>query len=239
MLYGVTALGLWATREALGSRSGWLTAGYFELDDTSERYYVQGLAWSLVAVAEAPQRKRALQRELRERLLAFQTDEGGFSWNADYPAPDLQSTAHAVRALSLTERRAELAAFRGARWIARQQLDNGGFPYTTAQEGPLLDGEILLALYLLGTSHGSSDVPGTDAIAARRSAVKIAIFPSARRARAPLVREALVSATAKKSLCNAKKSRAFVSARDFPVQRRRLDSRVRLSLLHAGNEPET
>jgi len=32
----------------------------------------------------------------------------------------------------------------------------------------------LLALHLLGTSHGSNDLPGTDAIAARRSAVKIA-----------------------------------------------------------------
>ena len=148
--------------------------GYFDRNDPHERYYTLGLAWSLVALTHAPGRHPALRRELRQLLLDGQADAGFWGWNADYPAAEPQSTAHAVQALALTARSgARAAATRGARWLANQQAANGGWAYTATQEAPLLDADITLALHLVGSPDPSSELEPDDGVGRARSSLEI------------------------------------------------------------------
>ncbi|HVW30282.1 MAG TPA: prenyltransferase/squalene oxidase repeat-containing protein [Polyangiaceae bacterium] len=122
----------------------------FDVDDAGQRNYVQGLAWSLVIFhhAGAP---AALVTKIRSHLRDFQGADGAWGYNAATPADDLQSTAHAVEALSLTAGRdvqARLEALRGAGWLVRKQAANGGWEYTAGSESSLIDAESMLALYL-------------------------------------------------------------------------------------------
>lgn len=134
--------------------------GYFDRNDPTERYYTQGLAWSLVALANAPGDASALRGEVTGALLALATDDGGWGWSGDYPAADLQATAHVVQAFALTRRHPPVAAQRAARWLAAAQLASGGFAYVPGQGAPLLDAEILLALRLIGDGrHANSFIP--------------------------------------------------------------------------------
>lgn len=149
------------------------TPGYFDAADSNENFYVQGLAWSLVALTDAASDTRALRRALRAQLLAFQNEDGGWGWSSQYLLSDAQATAHTVQALSLTERHPSTAAYRGARWLASEQLPSGGFAYTADRESPLLDADILLALYLLGDGHHSREIVPSDGVSARRSALEI------------------------------------------------------------------
>lgn len=127
----------------------------FDHVDPSEAYYVQGLAWSAL-VATWDRGTAVLASNLQRHLLALQMDDGSWPYNADYPGPHLQSTAHVLMTLGLTHRGHALYG-RGmhdaSTWLQSKQAENGGWPYTSEQEYPLLDAEIALAIYLGATKH--------------------------------------------------------------------------------------
>lgn len=132
----------------------------FDVGDPNENCYVQGLAWTLVALT-ASARDPSQVRRVRSLLLARQFRSGAFPFNAKFPGANLQATAHAVQALSLAGRgRRPLldAADRGARWLLRQQAAEGGFEFSEGRESTLLDAEIALALFLSGTPGGEGQV---------------------------------------------------------------------------------
>ncbi len=149
------------------------TPGYFDETDANERYYVQGLAWSLVALNQAARPPRSVRSELRTRLLELQTADGAWGWNGVYTAPDLQSTAHAVQALSLTQHRSSAAARRAARWLVTQQQPSGGFLYTATQESPLLDADVLLAWRLVTDPDSADTLSDGDSVRAVRAALSV------------------------------------------------------------------
>jgi len=131
----------------------------FDYRDAREAYYVQGLGWSLL-VASWAHGSHALFQELRSRLLAEQLPSGAFPYNADFPDPHLQSTAHALTALSLARKTGwgqRAIDRRAAMWLMAQQADNGGWAYSATEEYPLLNGEIALAVYLSETVLGSRE----------------------------------------------------------------------------------
>ncbi len=138
----------------------------FDLTDAHERYYVTGLAWSLVAASWLGDRDTL--REVRARLLDEQRRDGAWGWNAEQAAPDLQSTAHALQTLALsgsTRGRSNQATRRAARWLIGQQASTGGWPDATQIETPLVDAEIVLGLVLSRTALGRDE--GLDPQAAR------------------------------------------------------------------------
>jgi hypothetical protein len=125
----------------------------FDIDDASQQNYVQGLAWALVVLTHtgAP---AALIAQVRSHLRDFQGSDGAWGYNAATPSDDLQSTAHAVEALSLVggDARARAQARRGARWLSTKQAANGGWEYAAGFESSLVDAEVMLALYLAHVS---------------------------------------------------------------------------------------
>lgn len=147
------------------------SAPLFDFRDTKESFYVQGLAWSLVALGHE-RRGGALLSEVRSRLLAAQLPEGAWGWNSAFPAANLQATAEAVQALALSSdgsRRGRRAEQRATDWLISQQGDNGGWLYAADQESPFLDAEIGLALFLAETAVGRSEgLAAEDAASSRR-----------------------------------------------------------------------
>lgn len=130
----------------------------FDVRDPTEAFYVQGLAWSLLALTRsgtAPE----LREQVSTQLLALQLASGAWGWNASYPGANLQASAQVIQALSLSLGRpsARRAERRAAHWLISQQAPNGGWLYTADQENPLLDAEIGLALFLAGTSAGTRE----------------------------------------------------------------------------------
>ncbi|HEX3596737.1 MAG TPA: hypothetical protein VHU80_16615 [Polyangiaceae bacterium] len=122
----------------------------FDIDDATEQFYVQGLAWSLVVLAHTGS-SRTLSSRIRAHLHDLQGSDGAWGFNAGTPVDDLQSTAHAVQALALTSsdtRQGRDEVSRGARWILSKQAANGGWEYTPGSESTLVDAESMLALYL-------------------------------------------------------------------------------------------
>jgi hypothetical protein len=135
----------------------------FDIGDAHEKYYVTGLAWSMVAAAWLDARDTL--REVRARLLDEQRGDGAWGWSADQPAPDLQSTAHALQTLALSGRlhgRTDKAARRAARWLLAEQASSGGWVDAGNLELPLVDAEILLGLVLSQTQVGRDDDRGPD-----------------------------------------------------------------------------
>jgi hypothetical protein len=127
----------------------------FDVDDATERFYTQGLAWSLVVLERAGD-PTALADKVRAHLRDGQASDGAWGWNAGSPADDLQSTAHVVQALSLTTgngARGRAEADRGAAWILGQQAANGGWAFAAGQESTEVDAEAMLALYLAAVRH--------------------------------------------------------------------------------------
>lgn len=120
---------------------------------------MQGLAWSLVALARtgtAP----AVLAEARSLLLDAQLANGAWAWNAAFPDANLQATAEAMQALSLAvggRVSVRRATHRAANWLISEQGPGGGWLYTADQESPFLDAEIGLALFLAETSVGAHD----------------------------------------------------------------------------------
>jgi hypothetical protein len=147
----------------------------FDYRDANEAFYVQGLAWSLVALARshtAPE----LRGEVRSLLLDAQLANGAGGWNAAYPSANLQATAQSVQALALTQgarpsaRRAEQ---RASNWLLSQQAANGGYLYSAAEESPSLDAEVGLALFLAGTSAGVRDGLSAEGVATATQALGV------------------------------------------------------------------
>jgi hypothetical protein len=138
----------------------------FDVTNTGEQYYVQGLAWGLLLLsrANAPQ---ALIASVQKRLLDAQTDSGAWGWNGVSTAANVQATAHAVQALSLLEtagQKPTRAASKGTSWLTSVQNPSGGWPYTSTLESPLLDGEVLLAVYLAKETTGDEDLTVDDGV---------------------------------------------------------------------------
>ena len=140
---------------------------FFNVDDANERFYYQGLAWSLVVLSQdgsAP----GLLTHVRDLLRDAQGADGAWGFNAASPADDLQSTAHVVEALAVTsgdsaEGQAEARA--GASFILSQQAANGGWEYTPGQESTLVDAEAMLAVYLTQLfASPASPSPNTSSI---------------------------------------------------------------------------
>jgi hypothetical protein len=129
------------------------TPPLFDIDDASQQDYVQGLAWSLVVLAHAGA-PPGLVAQIRSNLDGFQGSDGAWGYNAATPADDVQSTAHAIEALSLaaTDRRAHRQALRGAEWLLTNRAANGGWEYAPGSESSLVDAEAMLALYLVHVS---------------------------------------------------------------------------------------
>jgi hypothetical protein len=125
----------------------------FDIDDANQQNYVQGLAWSLVILAHTGGPADLVAR-VRSNLDGFQGSDGAWGYNAATPADDVQSTAHAIEALSLaaTDRRANRQALRGAQWLLTKQAANGGWEYAPGLESSLVDAEAMLALYLVHLS---------------------------------------------------------------------------------------
>lgn len=130
----------------------------FDIGDDHERFYITGLAWSLVAASWLGD--DGTLREVRRLLLDEQRGDGAWALNADQPAPDLQSTAHALQTLALsgsTHGRSSKATRRAARWLIGRQAASGGWSDAGNIELPLVDAEILLGLVLSRTGVGRDD----------------------------------------------------------------------------------
>jgi|GEM_PF-2336918 len=130
----------------------------FDYRDAHEHYYVTGLAWSMLVSSWMP-RSRVLFAELRSLLLDRQLSDGAWPHNADFPAGNLQATAHALIALGLASHGdATPPAVGGlaADWLISQQNENGGWPYTQDEEFPLLDAEAALGLSLVRAAQAQS-----------------------------------------------------------------------------------
>lgn len=155
----------WLTFAALGLDMALPTAGYaadadvyaglivsdldsdtplFDRNDGSEAFYTDGLSWSLLAL-HATDRRPGLQRTLKNLLVSIQLPNGAFSYNQDFPEPDLQSTAGAVLAFKLTgtarrERRTAIG------YLVDQQTEDGGWDYAPGFEGTQANADVLFAL---------------------------------------------------------------------------------------------
>lgn len=133
------------------------TAPVFDVTNARAPFYTQGLAWSLLVLSWSPG-SHSRFADVRSRLLTEQLANGAWPYSAEYPDAHLQSTAHAVIALSLTRHGRSVSPSVTALaddWLLSKQADNGGFPYTPTEEYPLLDAEITLALYLSQTRDGA------------------------------------------------------------------------------------
>ncbi|MGC4087891.1 MAG: hypothetical protein QM756_08340 [Polyangiaceae bacterium] len=148
----------------------------FDYRDGHEAYYVQGLSWSLL-LASWSRSSRALFSELDARLLAQQLPNGAFGYNDDFPAANLQATAHALTVLGLARRAApHSVSHAAAAWLLSEQAENGGWVYTPGQEYPLLDAEITLGVFLADTAAGSR---GLVSAARLRAALEVPSTPPA------------------------------------------------------------
>jgi hypothetical protein len=150
----------------------------FDRNDPTERFYVIGLAWSQVAAQRAGEGD--LFREVRNRLLDQQHDNGAWPTNQAQSADDLQSSAIAVETLALTDRlngRARQSLRRGVRFLLGEQAANGGWPDATNKELPLVDAEIMLGLMLARTPEGSDGL--IPAAVARRIDAPVELGPRA------------------------------------------------------------
>lgn len=121
----------------------------FDTEDANAPYATQGLAWAAVALRWSGVGS-SLVPKLSRRLIQRQLEGGAWGFNATFPEPDPQATAHAVLALSLLKagfgRRCAAAA--GAAWLTALQRVNGGWEHPAGQETPLVNGEIALSLAL-------------------------------------------------------------------------------------------
>jgi hypothetical protein len=126
--------------------------GYFNIEDASEPYYIQGLAWAAMAISWSGADRQQLL-VLRNKLLQLQQANGSWYWNADYPQASVQATAAAVQGLALAfpHRLAALwSALRGSQWLAGQQLDTtGGWLSDSGAENSLVTSEVMSALFLV------------------------------------------------------------------------------------------
>ncbi len=141
------------------------TTPVFDVTDSAEPFYTQGLAWSLLVLSWSPGSQPRFA-DVRTRLLSEQLASGAFPYNAAYTDGHLQSTAHALMALALTRHGRSVSrdvTSQAASWLSSKQADNGGFPYTVAEEYPLLDAEIALALYLSETRPGRNGLLPSEA----------------------------------------------------------------------------
>jgi hypothetical protein len=155
-------------------------APLFDFRDARESFYVQGLAWSLIALSHN-HRVHPLLSEARSRLLDAQLRDGAWGWNAASPAANLQATAEAVQALALSSenhRGARRAEHRATRWLISQQSTNGGWLYSADQESPFLDAEIGLALFLAETAVGSQDGLAADGVASSQQPLSAPASPA-------------------------------------------------------------
>jgi hypothetical protein len=139
----------------------------FDFRDTSEAFYTTGLAWAQVSAAWLD--SRVLFGQLRAQLLDQQKPNGAWGTNAAAPADDLQSTAHAVQTLAITDRatvRSRLAERRADNFLLRAQAANGGWPDVSGIELPLVDADIMIGLALSRTNVDPDDlVPGIPLVA--------------------------------------------------------------------------
>ena len=133
----------------------------FDLADPREEFYVTGLAWAQVAAAWV--HAQGLLVQARAHLLAEQHADGAWATSANQPADDLQSTAHALQTLALTDREARgarAAERRAARWLLNGQAASGGWSDASGVELPLVDADIALGLMLAETEAGEDALPG-------------------------------------------------------------------------------
>ncbi|HEU4728876.1 MAG TPA: hypothetical protein VFT22_13325 [Kofleriaceae bacterium] len=133
----------------------------FDLADPREEFYVTGLAWAQVAAAWV--HAQGLLVQARAHLLAEQHADGAWGTSANQPADDLQSTAHALQTLALTDREARgarAAERRAARWLLNGQAASGGWSDASGVELPLVDADIALGLMLAETEAGEDALPG-------------------------------------------------------------------------------
>jgi hypothetical protein len=127
----------------------------FDFADPAEAFYITGVAWAQVSASRLGQ--RALLQKIRAQLLGQQHADGAWPTNAAAPGDDLQSTAHALQTLALTDRatvRSELAESRAARFLLRAQGASGGWADAAGNELPLVDADILIGLMLARTEAG-------------------------------------------------------------------------------------
>lgn len=138
---------VWGAMVADAIRPG---SGYFDIMNAHSPYYVQGLAWTALALSWSGTSTTVLPA-LLESLLALQQPDGSWRWNADESEGDLQTTAHVVQNLALTfpDRIEAVEAIQnGAAWFAGLQGSWGGWEYAPGVENPMIDGEATLALLL-------------------------------------------------------------------------------------------
>jgi hypothetical protein len=135
----------------------------FDFRDPNEGFYITGVAWSQIASAWLGQRD--LFRQVRAQLLGEQHADGAWGESAAKPDDDLQSTAHALQTLALTDERsgrAQRAARRASNWLLRGQAASGGWIDAANHDLPLVDADIVIGLFLARTEAGEDGlVPGT------------------------------------------------------------------------------
>ena len=127
--------------------------GSLVLDDSTQRFYITGVAWAQITTAWLHDPAFAHARQV---LLDAQLADGGWFSDSTHPDDDLQSTAHALQTLALTGdgHASRKAQRRGARWLVQAQAASGGWIDPGNTETPLVEGDIVLGLVLSQTGVG-------------------------------------------------------------------------------------
>jgi len=136
----------------------------FNLADPAEGFYVTGVAWAQIAAAHRS--ARALLRQIRTRLIAEQHRDGAWGNNTAEPQDNLQTTAHALQTLALTDAAGadvQRAERRAIDWLLRGQAASGGWVDAANLELPLVDADIALGLLLARTDVGDDGLLVTNA----------------------------------------------------------------------------
>ncbi len=126
--------------------------GNFNIEDASELYYIQGLAWAAMAISWSGADRQQLS-VIHNKLLQLQQADGYWYWNADFPRASVQATAAAVQGLALAFPHRLVAlgsAIRGSQWLAgQQQLGTGGWLSDSGAENPMVNSQVMSALFFV------------------------------------------------------------------------------------------
>jgi len=135
--------------------------GIFQMDDSTERYYTLGLAFTATTFFEVGI-EPSLMHQAYVKLYFIQKTNGAFPWSSQDHRASHQTTAYAVQTFFKVRSNpsAKSSMRKGAAWLESDQEDNGGWTYRFTRECTQVDSEIMRALALVKTWPAFTGPPG-------------------------------------------------------------------------------